>query len=190
MHQSKDYKITDKTGVWTCYDYDYGYAGDPTVRTFCVGPNKEQLNRIIPGKVFYNGKSTLETHPVTETPVVETVFVDPAAVCNETTEPSGAITKKCCIGSVCNSKIIAKDTVACDCDENFKYAINDAISRGKTTDTKQELADLRARQGACFSRCRTPEVAVTKKTKVVATVTPSKPTIRDRRRVVYSSNNQ
>jgi hypothetical protein len=118
------------------------------------------------------------------------VTTNPNTVCVETTATSGAITKKCCVGSVCDSKIIAKDTVACDCDENFKYAINDAISRGKTTDTKQELADLRARQGACFARCKASEPVKVKKTKVVATVTPSKPTIRDRRRVVYSSSNQ
>jgi hypothetical protein len=131
--------------------------------------------------------SVVETVSVNPAPVTAPVTPDPASVCSETTATSGAITKKCCVGSVCDSKIIAKDTAACDCDENFKYAINDAISRGNV----QELADLRARQGACFARCRKVEVTpVRKKKTVAATVAVSKPTVRDRRRIVYSSGNQ
>jgi len=204
MKKSPTYSVQGTDGTWNCYDYDMAWEGKPGVQTHCDGPNGKVFDQKIPNKAFHTTqveRLTMVVTPPTQVvetiPVVETVNVNPAPVtttpypsevCTETTASSGAITKKCCVGSVCNSKIIAKDTAACDCDENFKYAINDAISRGNV----QELADLRARQGACFARCRTPEPVVTrkKKTKEVATVTPSKPTVRDRRRVVYSSGNQ
>lgn len=107
--------------------------------------------------------------------------------CIETVESSGAITEKCCVGTVCTSKIIAKDSDTCDCDEKYKYAINDAISRGVPN---AELAALRARQADCYRKC-TPVTVPTPVKKAEETVVTTPVTkINDRRRVVYSSENQ
>lgn len=64
-------------------------------------------------------------------------------------------------------KIIAKDSDTCDCDEKYKYAINDAISRKDNTD----LAALRARQASCVSRCNAINSKKNNATNSVATTT-------------------
>jgi hypothetical protein len=135
-----------------------------------------------------NATRCVTTDITTPTP---TPTPTPTTGCTETVAKSGAITEKCCSGtpSVCTTKIIAKDSDTCDCDEKYKYAINDAISRNAPS---AELAALRARQAACYKKCApvvvTPVAAKAEEEEVAVTTTPSK--ITDRRRVVYSTANQ
>lgn len=119
----------------------------------------------------------------------ETPANDVPAGCTETVESSGAITQKCCSGTVCTKKVVAKESDSCDCDEKYKYAINDAISRNDAAD----ITSLRARRAACISKCNpsTPTPVKKKNTDSTATKTTNPVVnVRDRRRVVYSSNNQ
>jgi hypothetical protein len=91
------------------------------------------------------------TTTTTDTTTTDTTTTTTTPACTETVESSGAITEKCCTNNVCTSKVIAKDSDTCDCDEKYKYAINDAIARGAPN---SEQAALRARQAACYNKCK------------------------------------
>jgi hypothetical protein len=79
------------------------------------------------------------------------------------------------------------DTV-CDCEDRYKVEINALIARrNKGEDVRDELGKYVALRAECVKRCTPVAPVVAKKSKTVPAVVPSKPTVRDKRRVVYSS---
>ena len=86
--------------------------------------------------------------------------------------------------------VVNPDSTRCDCGDMYTNEMNALIAkRNKGEDVRDELGKYIALRAECVKRCSPAPVPVVKKKKEEKTVALSKSSVRDKRRVVYSSSN-